>query len=370
MKIGILTLPLHTNYGGILQAYALQTVLERMGHEVVVLDRPFHRKGLSIKKKITYYPKRFIKRYILFRKNVRILQEEYVERVQPIVEQNTKLFIDKYIHIRTVNNINTISDKEFDAIVVGSDQIWRPTPHHNIYDAYLEFALTWNIKKIAYAVSFGTDCWEYSEQETTKCNDLVKQFDGISVREESGIELCSKYLNVESELVLDPTLLLDKKDYMDLINNRRTKESHFLLVYILDMTEEKQRLVDKISKEKNLIPLVVNSKVENLQAELNERIQPPVENWIQGFCDADFVITDSFHACAFSIIFNKQFLVYGNASRGLARFKSLLSIFNLSNRFITSTNDYKAMPDINFDEVNRIMNKYREKSMSFLLKML
>ena len=136
------------------------------------------------------------------------------------------------------------------------------------------------------------------------------------------------------------------------------------------MTEEKQRLVDKISKEKNLIPLVVNSKVENLQAELNERIQPPVENWIQGFCDADFVITDSFHACAFSIIFNKPFIVYGNASRGLARFKSLLSIFNLSNRFITSTNDYKAMPDINFDEVNRIMNKYREKSMSFLSKML
>lgn len=370
MKIGILTLPLHTNYGGILQAYALQTVLERMGHEVVVLDRPFHRKGLSIEKKLTYYPKRFIKRYILFRKNVRILQEEYVERVQPIVEQNTKLFIGKYIHIRTFSNVNTISEKEFDAIVVGSDQIWRPTPHQNIYDAYLEFALTWNIKKIAYAVSFGTDCWGYSKQETTKCNELVKQFDGISVREESGIRLCSKFLNVESELVLDPTLLLDKNDYMELINSRETKDSHFLLVYILDMTEEKQRLVDKISMEKNLIPLVVNSKVENLQAQLNERIQPPVENWIQGFYDADFVITDSFHACAFSIIFNKPFIVYGNASRGLARFKSLLSIFNLSNRFITSTDDYKAMPDINFDEINKIRNTFREKSMSFLLKML
>lgn len=371
MRIGILTLPLHTNYGGILQAYALQTVLERMGHEVVVLDRTFHRKKLSFRQKMTCYPKRFIKKYLLFCKDVRIFQEEYVEKVQPIVEHNTRLFINRYLHVRNFKNCSSLSEKDLDAIVVGSDQIWRPTPHQNIYDAFLEFAKTWHIRRVAYAASFGTDEWEFTKEQTEKCKDLVHMFDKISVRERSGVKLCSHYFGLPSTFVLDPTMLLDKEDYVELLKDDANYEKEkVLLVYILDMTSEKQTLIDMIAKEKKLQPLYVSSKVENLRAKLSERIQPPVENWLQGFKEAEFVITDSFHACVFSIIFGKQFLVYGNKSRGLARFESLLSVFKLESRYISSLDEYHPMSDVDFSKVDEIRRIYRDKSFSFLLESL
>lgn len=123
MKIGILTLQLHTNYGGILQAYALQTVLERMGHEVVVLNKrhqaifaTYFGNGL------TPYPKRIIQKYILGRGG-RVFFESYYNRTYPIVSQNTELFIDKYIHRLKVEDLFVLKEDDFDAFVVGSDQV-------------------------------------------------------------------------------------------------------------------------------------------------------------------------------------------------------------------------------------------------------
>lgn len=109
----------------------------------------------------------------------------------------------------------------YDAVIVGSDQTWRPKYSPNIYDFYLDFiSKDKRIKRIAYASSFGVDDWEYSAEETKKCAKLSKLFDGISVREQSGIDLCKDHLGVDSELALDPTLLLNKDDYVTLIGDR------------------------------------------------------------------------------------------------------------------------------------------------------
>lgn len=104
-----------------------------------------------------------------------------------------------------------------------------------------------------------------------------------------------------------------------------------LLVYILDESEEKEKLVRLVANKK-LIPFNVNSRVEDILALLSERIQLPVETWLRGFYDAEFIITDSFHACVFSIIFNKPFLVIGNRDRGLTRIESLLEDFDMLDR--------------------------------------
>ena len=144
MKIGILTLQLHTNYGGILQAYALQTVLERMGHEVVVLNKR-HRLLLPIWKWPYSYPKRIIQKYILGRGG-RVFFESYYNRTYPIVSQNTELFIDKYIHRLKVEDLFVLKEDDFDAFVVGSDQVWRPMFYPGkIENAYLDFAKDWDI---------------------------------------------------------------------------------------------------------------------------------------------------------------------------------------------------------------------------------
>ena len=121
-----------------------------------------------------------------------------------------------------------------------------------------------------------------------------------------------------------------------------------------------------------MAPFYVNSKYNNAEAPLEERIQQPVEKWLRAFYDAEFVITDSFHACVFSLIFNKPFIVYGNKERGFARFESLLNLFGLEERLVCSPNDVKKTLEKNIDwnRVNSIHKQMKEKSLSFLVKNL
>ena len=179
MKIGILTLPLHTNYGGILQAYALQTVLERMGHEVCLIEKKRKLLPFPLWKVPFVYGKRILN---LSGDALPVFYEQKINRERPIVGQNTDKFINKYIKRRIVNDYSDIKETDFDAIVVGSDQIWRPKYFHEIVHAFLDFTKGWNIKRIAYAASFGTDEWEYTPQQTERCAKLVKLFDAVSVR--------------------------------------------------------------------------------------------------------------------------------------------------------------------------------------------
>lgn len=365
MRIGILTLPLHTNYGGILQAYALQTVLETMGHEVKVISRNINYK-LPLWKTPFVYSKRIIKNILGYK--TPLFYEQKLIKEQPIIRQNTDRFIRQYIHTLNVDNYTDLREEDFDAIVVGSDQVWRPKYFGRIEDAYLNFAKTWNIKRIAYAASFGTDEWEYTDRQTAICKELIKKFDAVSVREDSGKVLCEKYFGVDSEHLLDPTMLLEKEDYIRLFENSRTPLSPgTLMCYILDETPEKESLINKMSRENDLIPFRVNSKVENNKALLEERIQPPVEQWIRGFYDAEFIVTDSFHACVFAIIFNKPFLVVGNQKRGLSRILSLLTMFKLEDRMINSfDNDYICKKKIEWETVNSLLREKVDFSMKFI----
>lgn len=368
MKIGILTLPLHTNYGGILQAYALQTVLERIGHEVVVFDTDKHR-SLQFSKMPLIYSKRILKN-VLGRK-CEIFPEQKWNREYPVISQYTQPFIGKHIHRLVINDLRKLNEKDFDTIVVGSDQIWRPIYYPNIANAFLDFAKGWNIKRLSYAVSFGTDKWEYTEQQTNICKELIKKFHAISVREDSGIRLCEEHFNMNAVHVLDPTMLLTADDYISLFKCANTPKSKGnLLVYVLDENKEKSSFIENLAKEKKLQPFRVNSKVEDHNAPLNERIQPPVEQWLHGFYNAEFVITDSFHASVFSILFQKQFVVIGNKKRGLSRFSSLLKMFGLEDRLVTDTKSITALRDIDYQLVNNKLQEKKEYSLSFLINKL
>ena len=366
MRIGILTLPLHTNYGGILQAYALQTVLERMGHEAVVIDKQYTFK-ISFLKKCFAYPKRAICKYILGDKRAIIRWE----KENNIVRQYTQTFINKYIRCYKVNDISLLNKEDFDAIVVGSDQIWRPIYYPTIEHAYLDFASSWNIKRIAYAPSFGVDTWEYSEEQAKNCKALVKKFDAVSVREQSGVELCEKYFDVDAVLVLDPTMLLNAEDYIELFRASDTPQSEGnLLDYILDRDDDKETMIRQVATKANLKPFRMNSRVENPTAPLEERVQPPVEKWLRGFYDAKLVVTDSFHACVFSILFKKPFVVVANRERGLSRIESLLGYFGLTDRIVCNASDAMNLSDIDYGAVDEMLELMRVKSNGFLQKYL
>ena len=297
MKIAILTLPLSYNYGGILQAYALQTILERMGHEVVVVDKDRYLPG------DLYHQARSVVSCFMHHSNKNLKTNWAYNKAKKEREKYTRAFIDGQIKTYRVKNMASDFPRDVDAIVVGSDQIWRRKYYcemigGGIENAFLSFTKGWNVKRLSYAASFGTDEWEYSKEETNLCKEYIKGFNVVGVREASGVELCSKQLGrKDAKQVLDPTLLLKKDDYVNLLNGHQTSTSEGnMMVYVLDGTPEKQELVQRIARERHLTPF--NANVSDDKFKHNPKLhQPPLENWLRGFMDVEFIVTDSFHAC-------------------------------------------------------------------------
>ena len=347
-----------------------------MGHEVIVLDkdRDIHR---SIFRQCLTLGKFVLYKYLL-RRNVEFYNPRKLNKKRKEREQNTQAFINHYIHRRVVRSIQSGVMNEVDAIIVGSDQVWRPKYFKaqwktGIEQAFLQFADSYHIKRVAYAPSFGTEEWEFSEEETEKCAQLLHIFNAVSVREESAVTLCmNKLLRDDVKLVLDPTLLLSKEDYIQLVERAGIKKSPGnLFCYILDNSEDKRYLIERVTKERHLTPFYTNSQIGNPHASQKERIQPPVEQWIRGFIDAEFVITDSFHGCILSIFFGKPFVVIANKNRGTARYKSLLAMLSLENHLLYSSKEYdgKLSYAVNEMAINKIA-VLKSSSMAFLYEVL
>ena len=370
MKIGIITLPLHNNYGGILQAYALQKVLQNMGHDATVIDKSRIIK-LSLVRRVYSYFRRFIKK-VLIDKHTVIIWDKKHNTESNIMRMYTYPFLLKHIkRVELIRDYSEIKEGEYQAFVVGSDQIWRPMQlgESFIDKAFLSFTKEWDVKRVSYAASFGSDEWEYSIAQTINCGSLLKKFNAVSVREDSAVGLCKKHFGIDALHVLDPTMLLSSDDYIRLFQYANTPASTgTLMCYILDNNKDKENLICHIANELNLKAFAVNSKYEIPDAPIKERIQPPVECWLRGFYDAEMVFTDSFHGCVFSIIFNKPFWVIENKERGNTRFDSLLRIFNLEDRKIDSSkiSNVDFTRPIDWALVNSIKKEWQEKSTNFL----
>lgn len=374
-KIAILTQPLKTNYGGILQNFALQKVLISLGYSPITIDRHYIKHP-----RLKLMLSRLKRRVINTIKGTE--QKMFSNKDLRYISQNSTNFIEKHI-VRT-QQVSTTEEliKHFKAniystIIVGSDQTWRPMYSPNIYNYFLDFLeANSKIKKISYAASFGTDQWEFTEEQALKSKELISLFDAISVREDSGIKLCENYLNTESELVLDPTLLLSIDDYIATFKDDYPSFIPYnkgLYTYVLDRDNEKELIIENLEKELNLKEYRSQPKVSLMHPisnDVNDYVYPKVEEWIRGFYTADFVITDSFHGTVFSILFNKPFIAIANKERGASRFTSLLKQLGLEDRLIYTMEDLKATEiyknQIEYSEVNKKLKFLKEKSLMFL----
>lgn len=314
---------------------------------------------------------------ILGKKNSIIFREQKRNKDKIIIEQEVRKFIRKYIHLTppfsSKKDFQKYNFDQYDAIVVGSDQVWRiPYAYPSIETYFLDFVKNKQMKKIALSASFGTDKMEFTEPLIEKCGNLIKDFDIITVREQSSIQLINNYkwqCKTPPVHTLDPTMLLNKEDYIKISTEYTQKNNQGdLFYYILDMTDEKMRLIKKISSDLGLKPFTVSPKSNNWLDIAEKRIVPPVEEWLQAFNQASFVFTDSFHGTVFSIIFNKEFITIGNKERGMARFDSLLNEFKLQNRFITSMDEYKGQTKnlINWSSVNTILEQGKDTFFNIL----
>jgi hypothetical protein len=374
MKIGIITLPFNTNYGGILQAYALQSALKKMGHEAITINRKTE--GMPLKMKVLSVGRRLL--LTASGKKSVVIRTWPDKNEDLIISGHTNRFITENIkttpQFKSENDFSMLQEQGFEAFVVGSDQVWRPKYSPDIANHFLGFVQNKkNIKRVSYAASFGVDNWEYTEEQTKKCSELAAQFNAISVREDSGVILCNKHLGVKAIRVIDPTLLIDKKEYIALVERDKIpKFDGTLLNYVLDRASDKQAIIHGIETQLNLktfSTMPETSFRESGKNKLQQCVFPPVTSWIRGFMDADFVVTDSFHGTVFSIIFNKPFLAIGNEKRGMSRFVSLLRIFGLEDRLVTeNTPEISGIikTPIDFEKVNSIIKTEKMMAMKFL----
>ena len=366
MKIGVLSYPLNNNYGNYLQAYALTTILHRMGHDVVYIHRRHDKPGIWFR--VKYFLKTLFGDITHKKNDNPIYNYEWVYMYQKGGEMIK--FFEKYIP----HTIPYYSSKElkyncqtFDAIVVGSDQVWRAGLLKSIEDYYLGFLMNKDTLRIAYAASFGKKEAGYTREQLIKCGQLIEKFKAVSVRESQGIEIIKQFgwRGPVPQVVLDPTLLLDKADYEKLLPKEDVDKQIFC--YILDANQTTSDVISKVGKHLNLS---INNILEGRNNQ--EYRYCSIEKWLNNIRNAAFVVTDSFHGTVFSILFNVPFVVINNVTRGGDRIISLLQEINLENRIIDNKIAIKSMfnSTIDWGVVNQNIKKLRLKALSYLTNSL
>lgn len=368
MKIGILTLPIAENYGGILQAVALCRFLNIQGHDVVLIYKQTQDNQALWKKfvkkillKIPFHDFKNLKTYDK-------LNKERLERKvfhRPFIE-NEIFKISKDLYTKKELE-NFVKRESFDAVIVGSDQVWRKRYINDAYykSYFLDFVDGSKTKKIAYAASFGKDHWE-GEGDSEDIAKLLKDFTAVSTREASGVAICRDSFGYnDAKHVLDPTLLMGKAFYINEIIAKYDTSNipkGGLVTYVLDEAKEKKEIIEFTQKRTGL------KSLHHLKGFNDSHITFSVPQWVASFANADFVVTDSFHGMVFSIIFEKEFVVIGNHSRGLDRFTSLLSLLGLEDRLVFDVKDLedKALESIDYDRVNKLIEDEKKKSLEFL----
>lgn len=353
MKIALLNLQYDNNYGGNLQRYALITVLNKLGHQVVHLNLRFN-----------YIPRPWYSRYyIIFKRlmgNVIRLRkcnpypEYHFQKAYNDRCKITDVFYERYIqHTKPIYSKKGLAKQtNYDAFIVGSDQVWRKTiaSIYGISTFFFDyFPPGFDKPLIAYGVSLGTSENELTVSEIEHLKPLYNRFKAVSVREDSALKLIESYEWGEPSpfQVLDPTLLLDKDAYISLTNSSATKNGTDLIIcYILDINPEIVKKIEDISKEKELPYIIVNI----------DDNQPSVEQWLRYFNDANYIVTDSYHGFIFATIFNKDFTLIRNNFRGNARFDSIIETL------------YKgtSIECPNWDIVNNNISEWQNISMRFL----
>ncbi|MBR7103706.1 MAG: polysaccharide pyruvyl transferase family protein [Lentisphaeria bacterium] len=371
MKILILTQPLIENYGGILQNYALQTVLKKRGHSVCTLDFEMTLPLLHHVFRIFSVIKQILLR-IAGKNHNRTIRQWMTRNEKKICYNKISRFIQTHIsRTHRVSHLKGLRKYEdFEAYVVGSDQVWRKSYSPCLPVYFLDFLPENNsAKKISYAASFGSAKLDLAPKEIEKYSRLLQRFDAVSVREPSGKLLCKNKFGVNAEVVPDPTMLLTADDYRKVMGTYKGCAKGKLVTYILDENSSQTTLINKFAAERNLeiIRLRGSYTVNDIKNSVPEKAG--IDFWLGALESAEYVITDSFHGTVFSLIFQKEFFVFVNHARGKERFDMLDEKFDIQSRFVDPmAGEIILQSSLNYTDIGKKLEQYRLVGESFLLR--
>ncbi len=304
--VGLVTFYFVNNYGAIITAFSLYDYLDRRGYKTVMVSKPSFWWG------------------------------DFDSDKRPL---SVSFYNDhcNFTKVYDRANIDELDDlcKSF---VVGSDQMWNQKLYVDSgYYTLLGFSK--KSRRISYSTSFGKDYFTDNQKYIDEAKRYLKRFDGISIRENTGVELCKNLFGLDAVWNLDAVFLTPKERYLELAAEVEVeKPKKYLFAYILDPNPYKDELIKSVAKRMDLdYVMVVDGGFvvsgKKLDTEMKVTIAGNVQSWLSYIADADFIITDSFHGTCFSIIFEKQFISIKN--RGITRMESLTNLFNLNDYLIT-----------------------------------
>lgn len=366
-KIAIVTLNGTANYGNRLQNYALQKILEDEGYEAdtLVLDFPeTESRAEKLRRLIKLVMQETITSFI------GKVQQQIFERKYPQMKADRKAvfsaFTEKYIHVRVTAEGNEEAlkqlGKEYDFYIAGSDQVWRPAyiANNKYWMEFYFLTFTEPAKRIAYAASFGIS--SLPSEIISLYSPYLENFYKISVREAAGQQILKENFQKESELVVDPTMLLSRRQWLEIAEDVPGKPDRYMLVYFLG------QLKGKLKKELEDFAVKHNLQIVNLAKTKNNTayISGPAE-FIDYIRHAALVCTDSFHGTVFSIIMHTPFLAYERSySEMMSRIDTLLNTFGMQERKVKSIYDIDNPQKCNFNETDTGLERERKKAMEFL----
>ena len=357
-KIEIITLNRIVNYGSVLQTFALQKKIEDLGYEAEVIDYfPERMTMMGMLKRIK--GKNKILKKPLFYTIARILMiPSYIKRFSIFNKFNKK-----YINL---TNIQYHTDDDFinhpldaDAFCTGSDQTWNSDWNEGIT---LPFYLNFTEKyKFSYAASFGKS--KISEEEGIQIKDYLNKYSKLSVRESSGVEILSN-LGLYSYHVLDPTLILGRDKWSALASTKYERKK-YILMYNLNRNTRLREYAEKISKKNNLKLIYITYNFIDVFHKGKMACNISVEDFVSLIKNASLVLTDSFHATAFSLIFKRNFyIVY--PQKFSTRLQSILQLTHLENRVANTMDEIDLNNTINYEEVDELLLPEVELSIDYL----
>lgn len=341
MKLGIITFHCSHNYGAVLQAYGLQSYLQGLGHEVYIID---------------YRPKYKVRSYAIFsvyhwisRNPFMIFKRQYIEfKIKPKRIKRWKAFnnfINTKLHLYKYSKNDDYT--EFDAIFIGSDQVWNPKLTGGTFDP-IYFGVNAKCNVIAYAVSNRAS--EIRKRDEDYFKKHLPFFTAIGVREDALNQILSPLTEKKIVTVLDPTVLAGRKYYECFVDkNFKMRNKRYLLIYEIGRHTTTRIIAQHIANELDLEIIELVSEPQIGDSSMDQTASP--EDFINYINYASYIVTTSFHGIAFSITFNKLFYAIRQNTSADIRLESLLCRLELLDRFIDNNTIPNICP-IDYESVN------------------
>ncbi len=364
MKVGVITRHAVPNYGSLLQSYATQVALERMGYDAEIIDYIRNDERAENLSKTLVKGKKW-DRNLITRMIYNAIQMPNYSKMYKKFELYRKDFLK--VTENTYKDLEQLKENmpEEDVYCSGSDQIWGRIGQDEYDEAYfLEFVK--NKKCIAYSSSFGKT--ELNENLDKNLNNLLKKYSKILVREKSAKEILEKHNIKNVEQVLDPTLLLSQNEWEELANKTNLKKKEkYILIYQLHANKEFNNYAKRFAKSKNMKLLRLSPSFYHITRSGKLIYLPTQYELLWYFKNADYILTDSFHATVFSIIFNKKFIDILPLNKTGTRIESILDLLKIDNRILEDYNDFNSIDkNIDYESVNKKLEEEKQRSIELL----